>query len=152
MADHGCFSDGSWNRDIIVCSYQLPCCLRLPLAKNTMKSPPHRPCLAQGILQLISNHATSDPWKGVHIPASLVKWWNICGPTCPCCLLLRFKLFTSRWQNQKGRAMPHSPKVRKDGPASVEFYTKHMGMTLLAQKDFPQWKFSLQRDFKNSLG
>lgn len=31
----------------------------------------------------------------------------------------------------------------KDGPASVEFYTKHMGMTLLAQKDFPQWKFSL---------
>ena len=52
----------------------------------------------------------------------------------------------------KGHAMPHSPKVRKDGPASVEFYTKHMGMTLLAQKDFPQWKFSLQRDFKNSLG
>lgn len=101
MADHGCFRDDSWNRDIIVCSYQLPCCLRLPLAKNTIKSPPHRPCLAQGILQLISNHATSDPWKGVHIPASLVKWWNICGPTCPCCLLLRFKLLTSCWQNQK---------------------------------------------------
>eukprot|EP00913_Durusdinium_trenchii_P033926 g31757.t1 len=31
----------------------------------------------------------------------------------------------------------------KDGPASVEFYTKHLGMTLLRQLDFPQWKFSL---------
>ncbi|CAJ1386975.1 unnamed protein product [Effrenium voratum] len=31
----------------------------------------------------------------------------------------------------------------KDGPASVEFYTKHLGMTLLRKLDFPQWKFSL---------
>mmetsp|Transcript_9361 Transcript_9361/g.17288 ORF Transcript_9361/g.17288 Transcript_9361/m.17288 type:complete len:404 (-) Transcript_9361:142-1353(-) len=31
----------------------------------------------------------------------------------------------------------------KDGPASVEFYTKHLGMTLLRKRDFPQWKFSL---------
>jgi lactoylglutathione lyase len=31
----------------------------------------------------------------------------------------------------------------KDGPASVAFYTKHMGMTLVSQRDFPQWKFSL---------
>ncbi|CAE7532010.1 GLO1 [Symbiodinium sp. CCMP2592] len=31
----------------------------------------------------------------------------------------------------------------KDGPASVEFYTKHLGMTLLRKVDFPQYKFSL---------
>lgn len=34
-------------------------------------------------------------------------------------------------------------RSRKDGPASVEFYTKHLGMTLLRKLDFPQWKFSL---------
>ena len=33
--------------------------------------------------------------------------------------------------------------LRKDGPASVEFYTKHLGMTLLRKVDFPQYKFSL---------
>lgn len=31
----------------------------------------------------------------------------------------------------------------KDGPKSVAFYRDIMGMTLLRQMDFPQWKFSL---------
>merc|ERR1712032_1251480 len=31
----------------------------------------------------------------------------------------------------------------KDGPQSVEFYTKHLGMTLLRKSDFRKWKFSL---------
>eukprot|EP00929_Paragymnodinium_shiwhaense_P089939 TRINITY_DN5014_c0_g1_i2.p1 TRINITY_DN5014_c0_g1~~TRINITY_DN5014_c0_g1_i2.p1 ORF type:complete len:359 (+),score=70.25 TRINITY_DN5014_c0_g1_i2:70-1146(+) len=31
----------------------------------------------------------------------------------------------------------------KDGPKSVDFYTKHLGMTLVSQRDFPQYKFSL---------
>lgn len=31
----------------------------------------------------------------------------------------------------------------KNGPLSVEFYSKHLGMTLIRQMDFPQWKFSL---------
>lgn len=30
----------------------------------------------------------------------------------------------------------------KDGPATVEFYTKHFGMTLLRQMDMPQYKFT----------
>jgi len=31
----------------------------------------------------------------------------------------------------------------KDGPQSVEFYTKQLGMTLLCRSDFRKWKFSL---------
>eukprot|EP00933_Yihiella_yeosuensis_P082483 TRINITY_DN96386_c0_g1_i1.p1 TRINITY_DN96386_c0_g1~~TRINITY_DN96386_c0_g1_i1.p1 ORF type:complete len:360 (-),score=87.66 TRINITY_DN96386_c0_g1_i1:341-1420(-) len=31
----------------------------------------------------------------------------------------------------------------KDGPASVEFYTKHLGMTLLSARHMPQYAFSL---------
>merc|ERR1712176_918971 len=30
----------------------------------------------------------------------------------------------------------------KDGPKTIEFYTKHLGMTLVRQMDFPQWKFT----------
>eukprot|EP01065_Artemidia_motanka_P038171 TRINITY_DN47028_c0_g1_i1.p1 TRINITY_DN47028_c0_g1~~TRINITY_DN47028_c0_g1_i1.p1 ORF type:complete len:386 (+),score=114.64 TRINITY_DN47028_c0_g1_i1:80-1159(+) len=31
----------------------------------------------------------------------------------------------------------------KDGPASVKFYTQHLGMTVVRERHFPEWKFSL---------
>lgn len=30
----------------------------------------------------------------------------------------------------------------KDGPATIEFYTKHLGMTLIRKMDMPQYKFT----------